>query len=541
MVLLINQLHNFDFEFIFLQVIVLKKNNKNSGKAILPFHTLLLGIYPVLALYSLNSREIPFTAIRQAVITSGVVTLVIAIFFLLIFRSLERASIFASLTLLMFFLYGHVFDVVGSVNQAFGRHRFLIPIWIMIFLVCMILLSRQQDLRNLTKSVNTISLLLITAASIQILIYFFQVKSASGMASETLTLHEDQLIPESSGRDVYYILVDTFGRQDVIAQDYEADISVFTAQLTHMGFYIATCSQSNYDYTVPSLTSSLNMQYLDVLGVDYSDDKERFSPLLQHSLVRTKFEDLGYSTITFKSLYPALDILDSTYYFDYFEDETDSYGLASLNFQYLFLRTTVIRPILEYLEVRPTLHLSSFWAAWIPVNTTLTGRDYQQYQQNVFALDSLEALPDLPDKKFVYAHLYTMHQPFVFDANGDFHPALAQDNAGYRAQVAYTTRRLLEIVSSILEKSEIPPVIIIQGDHSYSKLANRVKIMNAYYLPEGGDKYLYPSITPVNTFRTIFNIYFGGEYELLPDTSYYGDEQKNLYEASPTCMGAPPS
>jgi hypothetical protein len=32
---------------------------------------------------------------------------------------------------------------------------------------------------------------------------------------------------------------------------------------------------------------------------------------------------------------------------------------------------------------------------------------------------------------------------------------------------------------------------------------------------------LYETISPVNTFRVIFNAYFGTDYEILPDISYY--------------------
>jgi hypothetical protein len=46
-------------------------------------------------------------------------------------------------------------------------------------------------------------------------------------------------------------------------------------------------------------------------------------------------------------------------------------------------------------------------------------------------------------------------------------------------------------------------------------------IFNAYYFPDGGAGDLYPTITPVNSFRLMFNGYFGGEYPLLPDGAYY--------------------
>ena len=49
----------------------------------------------------------------------------------------------------------------------------------------------------------------------------------------------------------------------------------------------------------------------------------------------------------------------------------------------------------------------------------------------------------------------------------------------------------------------------------------RFGILNAYYLPNGGNDLLYESISPVNSFRVIFNSYFGANYEILEDRSYY--------------------
>ena len=45
-------------------------------------------------------------------------------------------------------------------------------------------------------------------------------------------------------------------------------------------------------------------------------------------------------------------------------------------------------------------------------------------------------------------------------------------------------------------------------------------ILNAYHLPGDGIEALYPNISPVNTFRVIFNEYFGFNLPLLEDQSY---------------------
>ena len=93
---------------------------------------------------------------------------------------------------------------------------------------------------------------------------------------------------------------------------------------------------------------------------------------------------------------------------------------------------------------------------------------------------------------------------------------------GYRGEVLYLNKRVLEALHEILSVSAVPPIIIIQGDHGddKSEASTRMTILNAYYLPGVDQSKLYPTISPVNSFRLIFDEYFGGNYESLPDKSY---------------------
>ena len=60
------------------------------------------------------------------------------------------------------------------------------------------------------------------------------------------------------------------------------------------------------------------------------------------------------------------------------------------------------------------------------------------------------------------------------------------------------------------------------GTPTKELIEERSGILNAYFLPSscepGG---LYRSITPVNSFRVIFNSCFGADLELLKDQSYW--------------------
>lgn len=48
----------------------------------------------------------------------------------------------------------------------------------------------------------------------------------------------------------------------------------------------------------------------------------------------------------------------------------------------------------------------------------------------------------------------------------------------------------------------------------------RMGILNAYHLPGCSDR-IYEGITPVNSFRVVFNCYFDTDLDMLPDKSYF--------------------
>ena len=70
---------------------------------------------------------------------------------------------------------------------------------------------------------------------------------------------------------------------------------------------------------------------------------------------------------------------------------------------------------------------------------------------------------------------------------------------------------------------------MLQADHgakyfegeTEEERKNSLKILNAIYLFDGNYSQLNPTTTPVNTFRVIFNQYFGAHFKLLPDRSFF--------------------
>ena len=91
---------------------------------------------------------------------------------------------------------------------------------------------------------------------------------------------------------------------------------------------------------------------------------------------------------------------------------------------------------------------------------------------------------------------------------------------------------IVPVVDAIIKKSKTPPIIIIMGDHgpfgNQVTPEMRMAILNAYYVNDEAKKDLYPTITPINSFRVVFNSYFGTNYPLLEDQSYYAFSLDNI-------------
>ncbi len=167
---------------------------------------------------------------------------------------------------------------------------------------------------------------------------------------------------------------------------------------------------------------------------------------------------------------------------------------------------------------------------------------YREYVLQAF--DELAEMPEIQGPKFVFAHIICTHWPYVFGADGEpieavdrRHESALKQKEKYLNQLQFINKKVEVLVDEILSKSETPPIIIFQADHGWrlacwqiecsrkETLEDKFGILNAYYLPQGGDDLLYQSISPVNTFRVVFNFYFGASFELLSDEHYRSGRQ----------------
>ncbi len=478
-----------------------------------PLHPFLFAVYPILALLAANISEVEPSSMWRSLLLSVLAAALLALAFYAIFREWERAALLTTILLMLFYSYGHVYILLKGVeiNGFFlFRHRTLIPLWIVSGILLIWWVSRKSFRAGTgTYALNLVGLILLVLPVFQLGTFFLQRRSLQAEQDPSaLNLSVGNQPP-----DIYYIILDGYGRSDVLKNEYGYDNSEFLNQLRDSGFYIAECSQSNYAQTQMSLASSLNFDYIDALSdrfVPGSDDRTGLDALIHHSAVRQSLEKAGYQTVAFATGFLATELRDA----DYFLSPERSRGQLN-GFEFLLMETTLAR----LLQDSNRFGMQS------------AGSELFR-ERTLFTLDMLDELSYIRGPKFVFVHLIVPHPPYVFGpTGGPVEPAevgttKTQEGAShYRDQVLYINSRMMEIVPQIIANSSTPLIIVIQGDHGptvASSPRSRMSNLSAYLLP-GVDAPFYPKLTPVNTFRIIFNEYFGQNLELLEDVSLYSD------------------
>jgi len=517
---------------------------------------LLFALFPVLALLSNNIHQVQIVdALRSLAISFSIGLITFGMCFLL-FREINKAALTASFFLILFFSYGHIYESLKTWFPDLAylvRHRYLLPLFRFFILTWFMLVWKVfKDTIILNQIANLVAFILLIFPLFTILKEEFFVPSL--LNDEEQIRQQLKNIPPAEGDvdypDIYYIILDGYGRSDVLRQLYGCDNSDFITKLEKLGFYIADGSTSNYNQTVLSLASTLNMEYLnylvDILGEGHKSYDVQ-SEMLHHSEVRRILKAFGYDFVSFASNYPPTEIKDADYYWSLGEQLVESetfamlYGWSLNNFESLLATTTFIRAFIDL----NSIDQDAFYDQIIGYQYI---RHINAIYQSLFSLDEVSAL-DGP--QFTFAHIISSHPPFVLNSNGelsipsrpyalsdgsDFEGSEGDYIAGYCQQMHYVNKIIPATVDRILANSDHDPIIIIQGDHGpgayldwnspeNSNLIERMGILNAYHMPESIGAFLYSSITPVNSFRVILKHYFNFEIELIEDLNYFSSKK----------------
>ncbi len=482
---------------------------------------------PILAGYADTLGEfLPRDAFILCAICAGT-TIVLYELLKRLLRNPHQSAFCLWIGIIAFFSYG---DISRCVKAAMGVsiHTFPRPALAGIYLLCVavpILLVGRSKLfwRHHTAALNLVAIGLCLFNLSLIVAHEFELEKTVSSIRSVFDRLNISASTQAIKPDIYLIVLDEFANSNTLKSDYGYDNSSFINYLAGKGFHVEQFSSSNYDRTVLSFCSFLNMQYLDDAITLLHGQRDTASPyfgngplaaeqagcapifrITQQSRALRLLKENGYRLINICSGYGATDFLLDA-------DENAGCGLRN-RFDAGLLSSTVLRCLDNKFHLLRSLYAENSLAIfqWVP------------------------AVAARPGPKFVLAHSLVCHEPYIFDERGTELPlphgscSVAEHRRQYLAQLKFAQKKVQTLIDAILNIKGPRPVVVLLSDHGprpywqsqgwdQQYVNEHFKNFTAFYFPDGDYSSVGSSISAVNVLRLVFNKYLGTDLPLLPD------------------------
>ena len=489
---------------------------------------LLLGLYPLLYLYSINQAELTSGSLAQPLWLVALATTLLLGAARWFYKDWVKASLAVSLWWIGFFAYGQFTKLLDALLPAALSHqKFYLPLWLAGMVAFFYMLKRVKKVKP-----KTIGTLGAVAAGLM-LIPLFKIATYSAHP----TSNTDDYLQNNESRqllsvnkeklpNIYYLMLDSYPRSDSLKTYFGFDNSAFDNFLKRRGFSVLANSQSNYNQTWTSVPATMNMSYLksrDQLAADQEKLSSRvLIDLYHHNKVLQYLQPAGYYWVHNSNLY-----------------STQTNPAAEFNVR-CGRSNEFAKTLLESTALKPF--------------KLVTSQQRQNLREDSLCVMKNVAFGPHERPKFVFTHLLPPHPPYLFGADGqdvqETNLSLNSDThwlakKPYVAQLQYVNKRVGEALQGILDKDP-EALIIIQSDHgTLSSATEAIKLEDmrpvvlkersrnyvAIHLPNYCNKAQLKSLrTNVNTFRVIFNACFDAGYPLLEDHVYHGSDVRDKWQ-----------
>lgn len=471
-----------------------------------------------------------YLTVSEVALMAGVYLLLAAVLFLLVWlfiRNKAKAAMPVFLLLLFFFFWGYLHDhmLAWFPGLFISRITYLVVISLMAIALLSFLFARlRPETRRKTVFYLNVLLLLYLLADVALI-----TGHAWRAKKNTVPLAGDAVHKKAVHNwDVYFILLDEYGSTTSLQRNIGFDNSGMDSFFRQRGFSVQPGSRSNYNLTLFSMASLLNMNYLQGLPgngvvnvIDYNDGAQ----WIRNSKVITGFERQGYDVAN----YSIFDL-----------DKRPSI----LNEELLPIGTRLITANTFYDRFLKPYYILYFETGkkdqlWGKYNYYA----FLHYNEDVWNRVHDHAAPAHRRPQFVYAHVLSPHTPFYFDKENnvlDIKTAMrvtkAYDPQYYQYNLQHTNDAVKAAVDHILGHRKDNAVIIVMGDHGFRKKVHAAdslvlfQNLNAVYFPDHDYTQLYDSISNVNMFRVVLNKLNGRNDALLPDSTVLLTEESAAHE-----------
>jgi hypothetical protein len=518
------------------------------AEAWLGFYPLLFAVAPALAIAGQSIGQ--FRASDLAVVLvaiAGLAAIALGMVFVVV-RALDRtdrtAPLAAALCLLAVawcFYYIPLQSALSGVHRRLASNRVLVPLGAALTLAAAAWLLRQprQRLIGLSGFMARFGILLVAIVAAR------TAASAAGgpgaarrstlvqqLAAPVRTL--DSLPPGRNDprRDIYLIVLDGHANARVLQEVLGYDNRPFEDSLRALGFLVPRDVRSNYVQTYLSLSSLLNATHVTSLAADAgvaSKDHSLPTYLVKHNRAARVLKEHGYKYVLFPSAWWAA---------------TASSPLADVEFD----PHRAFSPVRELR--RTELRLAVLRSSLLRLAVGSDSGEAPMVEHFLRSFEGLQELPYDPAPTFAFAHFLLPHIPYLLDAGcgplahvvpDDQEADTPEQRADYVGQVRCADRLVLDLVTTLLQRSPTRPVILVVGDHgsrfsdvgfyghpehvSPAFVRERFGAFGAFYLPAGGDSLFRQPVTLVNVVGNVLRYYLGLDLPPSADDMYVSGEQ----------------
>lgn len=406
-----------------------------------------------------------------------------------------------------------IYKAITSIHffSFFSHYKFYLPFLFLISVAYVFYISKTKDSR-LAKMTSYTTLLLMILVSLELY------KSMQNRNSDTKTTvactESVKLGPGTLTEkpDVFLIVMDEYAGFKTLMEQYKFSNIEFSGKLESNGFFVTKAPSSNYNGTLFSTLSLLNMAYLDTSTIgDLTSAKAyaRTAKSIEGNTLFRFFQDNGYKTINNSFLRI---------------DKTDGKP-------FLFL------PVEDRLILDKTFGhiLKGNLLLNLPFNglQSIAGTTYAQYDSyNARVIKNMNRIvSDTTDKNlFVYTHLMMPHSPYLHTEDGKqrrFSDAYNEfKSKKYRESYLPYLKYCNQIVTAMIDSVQAhrkKSVIVLVSDHGnrfygYDRnlerdFCNFIAVYSADKNYEG----FTDTVSLVNVFRLVLNNQFKQKLTILPN------------------------
>lgn len=500
---------------------------------------MFLFLLPVFFIYSGYNELFGFLSFSYVltnlfIIFAGVVILFLVFVFFL--KNKKKAAVYSFFILTFVLIFGFIHDSLKSVlnNDYFSRYSILLPIAAVLFILLFLLISKSKGKFNdLYTFLNLLFVILILSEIPNSIKRYKLDQSVHNLIDFRFTTYNeykpDANLADTAKPDIYLLMFDAFGSSKSIQSQLGFNNTELDSFLTNHGFFVVSNAKSNYNWTIYSVSTMMNLEYLPHwISPVMNEPKVHFwgTESLKNNSLYQILKSENYQIYNYQPL--SFDNPDwpGPSFFGFFKEQHYYFktlpGRLHRDLFWNFIKTDI--SLLKQKQLSAIIKRNKLQKQLLDTTTALVKKSC-----------SLASTP-----KFVYGHFMVTHDPYIFDSTGQLmtdKQALAKNKnnevKNYFNQVKVANSIIKDIVQHIQKNNKKNTIIVVAGDHGFpnellKKSGYAFETFSSFYFPDQDYRHLNDSIQPINTFRVILNQFFGSNYPILKDSTVFVTTESEL-------------